>query len=163
MTSDGLVACLDDVDRRLLDRYQRGLPLVERPYAAMAESLGVTEQALIERLARLTEMGIIGRVGAVFNHRQAGASELVAVAVPDHRREAVAAIISACPGVNHNYWREHRYNLWFVVTAPDSTSLELRLTRLEAELATPLLRLPMVQSYHIDLAFALPWAELEEA
>ncbi|MAY71354.1 Lrp/AsnC family transcriptional regulator [Halomonas litopenaei] len=163
MATDKVVDELDLIDRRLIDRYQRSLPLVERPFAAMAEELGLDEQALIERLQRLCDLGVVGRVGAVFDHRQAGASELVAVAVPDHRREAVAQTINACPGVNHNYWREHRYNLWFVVTAPDSTSLELRLTRLEAELGTPLLRLPMVQSYHIDLAFALPWAELEES
>jgi len=152
---------LDSVDRRLIDLYQRGLPLTERPYASMAKTLGIGEGDLIYRLERLCELDVIGRVGAVFDHRRAGASELVAVAVPEKDRDAYAAIINRCPGVNHNYAREHEFNLWFVMTAPDETCLDLRLTRLEQELKQPLLRLPMVEGYHIDLAFAIPWDSLE--
>ncbi|MCG6656875.1 Lrp/AsnC family transcriptional regulator [Halomonas campisalis] len=154
---------LDAQDRCLIDAYQRGLPICERPYAAMAERLGVSEEEVVERLQRLQSLEVLSRVGPVFDHARAGASLLGAVAVPPEQRDAAAAVINRCPGVNHNYAREHRYNLWFVMTAADEAQLEARLDALEAELGEPLLRLPMLEGFHIDLGFPIPWAELEGA
>ncbi|SEG06433.1 Lrp/AsnC family transcriptional regulator [Billgrantia desiderata] len=162
---------LDSLDRRLIDAYQRGLPLCERPFAAMAERLGASEAEVIERLQRLQQGQVLSRVGPVFDHARAGASLLAAVAVPEAERDRVAEVINRSPGVNHNYAREplaretqareHDFNLWFVMTAADELQLEARLEALEAELGVPLLRLPMVEGYHIDLGFPIPWAELE--
>lgn len=155
------MAALDELDRRLIDAYQRGLPLCERPFAAMAERLGANESQVIERLQALQQCEVLSRVGPVFDHARAGASLLAALAVPEAERDAVAAAINRSPGVNHNYAREHDYNLWFVMTAADEVQLEARLEALEEELGRQLLRLPMVEGYHIDLGFPIPWAELE--
>ncbi|MCE8043756.1 Lrp/AsnC family transcriptional regulator [Halomonas desiderata] len=155
------MAALDSLDRRLIDAYQRGLPLCERPFAAMAERLGASEAEVIERLQRLQQSQVLSRVGPVFDHARAGASLLAAVAVSEAERDRVAEVINRSPGVNHNYAREHDFNLWFVMTAADELQLEARLEALEAELGVPLLRLPMVEGYHIDLGFPIPWAELE--
>ncbi|MCE8021819.1 AsnC family transcriptional regulator [Halomonas sp. MCCC 1A11036] len=155
------MAELDALDRRLIDTYQRGLPLCERPFAAMAERLGVSEAQVIERLQLLQQSQVLSRVGPVFDHARAGASLLAAVAVPEAERDEMAAAINRSPGVNHNYAREHDYNLWFVMTAADENQLEARLEALEEELGWPLLRLPMIEGYHIDLGFPIPWNELE--
>ncbi|UYG03977.1 Lrp/AsnC family transcriptional regulator [Halomonas sp. LR3S48] len=155
------MAALDELDRRLIDAYQRGLPLCERPFAAMAERLGANESQVIERLQALQQCEVLSRVGPVFDHARAGASLLAALAVPEAERDAVAAAINRSPGVNHNYAREHDYNIWFVMTAADEVQLEARLEALEEELGRQLLRLPMVEGYHIDLGFPIPWAELE--
>lgn len=152
---------LDELDRDLLDRFQRGLPVCERPYRAMAERLGTSEEQLIARLERLDRLGVLARVGPVFDHALAGASLLAAVAVPEAEMDRCAEHINAAAGVNHNYAREHEFNLWFVMTAPDETTLTARLDRLEAGLGYPLLRLPMLQGFHIDLSFPLPWEELD--
>ncbi len=154
------MAALDSLDRRLIDAYQRGLPLCERPFAAMAERLGASEAEVIERLQRLQQGQVLSRGGPVFAHARAGASLLAAVAVPEAERDRVAEVINRSPGVNHNYAREHDFNLWFVMTAADELQLEARLEALEEELGVPLLRLPMVEGYHIDLGFPIPWAEL---
>lgn len=154
-------ADFDGLDRALIDDYQRGFPVCARPFAALAEQLDTTEAEVIARLERLQEGGVVSRVGPVFDHARAGASMLVAVAVPDDQRDAFAAIINRAPGVNHNYAREHDYNLWFVMTAPDEAELDARLDRLEAELGLTLLRLPMMENFHIDLSFPVPWRELE--
>ena len=159
---------LDALDRRLIDSYQRGLPVCTRPFHTMAERLGTSEAEVIARLERLQDMGVLSRVGPVFDHARAGASLLAAVAVPEAERDAFAELINAAPGVNHNYAREdpareHAYNLWFVMTAPDEAELEARLDGLEARLGVPILRLPMLEGYHIDLSFPIPWAELERA
>ena len=152
---------LDTLDRRLIDSYQRGLPVSERPFHCMAEQLGVSEAEVLARLERLQAQGVLSRVGPVFNHARAGASLLAAVAVPDAERDAFAELINAAPGVNHNYLREHDYNLWFVMTAPDEETLETRLDALEVTLGREILRLPMLEGFHIDLGFPIPWHELE--
>ncbi|MFE8070368.1 Lrp/AsnC family transcriptional regulator [Marinobacteraceae bacterium S3BR75-40.1] len=148
---------LDDIDRKLIDGYQRGLPVSPRPFQDMAEQLGVSEAEVIRRLDGLRARQVISRVGPVFEHSRAGASLLAAVSVPEDQRDLVAAVINQTPGVNHNYAREHEYNLWFVMTAPDEDILEARLDDLEHTLRQPILRLPMVEGYHIDLAFDIDW------
>lgn len=155
----------DALDRRLLDTCQRDMPICARPYQRLAERLGTTEHDLIHRLERLHALGVISRAGAVFDHARAGASLLAAVAVPHAERDAFAALINRSPGVNHNYAREaaHGFNLWFVMTAPDDAALEERLEALEQRINRLLLRLPMRESFHIDLAFPLPWAEWDSA
>lgn len=151
---------LDMADRQLIDRYQRDLPVSERPYEDMARELGLTEAEVIERLSALQEQQVLSRVGPVFEHSQAGASLLAAVAAPDEQMDLVAARINRAPGVNHNYAREHTYNLWFVMTAPNDDILEERLDELEHQLKLPMLRLPMVEGYHIDLGFDIDWEAL---
>ena len=151
---------LDTADRQLIDRYQRDLPVSERPYEDMARELGLTEEEVIERLSALQEQQVLSRVGPVFEHSQAGASLLAAVAAPDEQMDLVAARINRAPGVNHNYAREHTYNLWFVMTAPNEDTLEERLDELEHQLKLPMLRLPMVEGYHIDLGFDIDWEAL---
>jgi len=151
---------LDTADRQLIDRYQRDLPVCERPYQAMAQELGLTEDKVIERLSALQEQQVLSRVGPVFEHSRAGASLLAAVAAPGEQIDLVAARINRAPGVNHNYAREHTYNLWFVMTAPDEDTLEERLDELEHTLKLPMLRLPMVEGYHIDLGFDIDWEAL---
>ncbi|RMG33619.1 MAG: Lrp/AsnC family transcriptional regulator, partial [Gammaproteobacteria bacterium] len=93
---------LDAIDRRLLNDFQHGLPVVERPYAYIARELGIGEDEVIERLQRLRDQELVSRVGPVFRPNRLGVSTLAAMAVPAERLEAVARRISARPEVNHN-------------------------------------------------------------
>ena len=151
---------LDNTDRQLIDLYQRDLPVCERPYDEMSRQLGIAEGEVIERLQSLQDNQVLSRVGPVFEHSRAGASLLAAVEAPDEQLDLVAARINHAPGVNHQYAREHTYNLWFVMTAPDEDTLEERLDELEHQLRLPMLRLPMVEAYHIDLGFEIDWEAL---
>lgn len=157
MTGTPLLDRLDALDRRLLDDFQSGIPLAPRPFALMAEQLGVAEAEVIARLQRLTEAGAISRVGPVFRPRQVGASTLAAMAVPPERLAEVATLVNGFPEVNHNYEREHDFNLWFVLTAPDQTRLERVLDEIGRRAGLPVLDLPMLAEYHIDLGFPLQW------
>ena len=143
------------LDFRLLNDYQRGFPLATAPYAAIAEALGYEEGEVLAALGRLVADGAIGRIGAVFRPGAIGASTLAAMAVPPDRLAAVAAVVSSCPEVNHNYEREHSLNLWFVAAAPDAARLEAALAGIEAKVGLEVIRLPLVEEYHIDLGFPL--------
>jgi DNA-binding Lrp family transcriptional regulator len=151
---------LDTTDRQLINLFQRDLPVCDRPYQAMSRQLGIAEEEVIERLQSLQDSQVLSRVGPVFEHSRAGASLLAAVAAPDEQIDLVAARINQTPGVNHNYAREHTYNLWFVMTATDEDILDERLDDLEHQLRLPMLRLPMVEAYHIDLGFDIDWEAL---
>jgi DNA-binding Lrp family transcriptional regulator len=146
------------IEFRLLNDFQRSFPLVSEPYAVLAGTLGVAERDVLDRLARLREAGAVSRVGAVFRPGAIGASTLAAMAVPPARLDAVAAIVSRFPEVNHNYEREHRYNLWFVAAAADDDALAATLDRVERATGIDVLALPLVEEYHIDLGFRLDGA-----
>lgn len=146
---------MDLLMQRLLDRFQHDLPVCARPYQAMADELGCSETEVLERLRQLEEMGALSRVGPVFEHSRAGSSSLVALAVPVERLEEVAAYINSLPEVNHNYEREHEYNLWFVLTGPSRSHLDAVLLDIHQHTGLAPLDLPMVKPYRIDLGFAL--------
>ena len=140
---------------RLLNEFQRKFPLVPEPYAVLAETLGVGERDVLDRLARLRAAGAVSRVGAVFRPGAIGASTLAAMAVPRGRLDCVATLVSRFPEVNHNYEREHEFNLWFVAAAQDDDALGALLDRIECATGLPVLALPLVEEYHIDLGFRL--------
>lgn len=146
---------IPDIDLHLLDDFQRDLPLVPQPFAAIAKQLGVTEACVIARLHHLQQQGRIARVGATCRPNTAAASTLAALRVPPDRIDEVAAIVGAEPGVNHSYLREGDWNLWFVATAPDQAELAASLSRIKAASGLTVLSLPLVRAFNIDLGFPL--------
>jgi DNA-binding Lrp family transcriptional regulator len=140
---------------RLLNEFQRDFPLTPLPFADIAARLGSDEETVLVALQRLQDEGAISRVGAVFAPRAVGASTLAALAVPRERLEEVAAQVSAYRGVNHNYEREHIYNLWFVATAPDEAALAALLREIGASTGFMPIALPLLEEFHIDLGFDL--------
>lgn len=147
-----------ELEKRLLNDFQQGLPLSSTPYADIAERLGVSEDQILDTVSRLQQSGVISRVGPVFTPNRIGVSTLAAMSIPDQDLECVARIISAFPEVNHNYEREHEYNLWFVVTASSDEHLAIVLHEIEQHAGYPLMSLPMLEDYFIDLGFKLQWA-----
>lgn len=148
---------LGKLEKRLLNEFQRDFPLSSAPFADIAGRLDVSEDEVIEKLRCLTESGAVSRVGAVLRPQRVGASTLAAMAVPKSQLDEIAAMVSSYPQVNHNYEREHRYNLWFVVTAGDEDELQHTLKDIEQQSGIPVLSLPMLDDYHIDLGFELQW------
>lgn len=143
------------IEQRLLNEYQHDFPLVKRPFLAIGNQLGIEEDEVIEHLESLSARGAVGRVGPVFSPGCIGASTLAALAVPPEQLDEVASWINALPEVNHNYEREHTYNLWFVVAAPDQAWLEAVLQRVAQLSGYPMLVLPLAERFHIDLGFDL--------
>jgi len=148
-------APLAPLDFALVNDWQRGFPLTERPYAELARRLGTAETEVIERLQVLAAGGTISRIGAVFRPHALGWSTLAAVSAPEERIEAVAQIINGYTEVNHNYEREHAFNLWFVATAPSRERVAEVLAEIGRAAASPVLDLPMQEDFHIDLGFDL--------
>lgn len=146
---------LDHLDLALLNDWQHRFPLRVQPFTAIGASLGIDVQSVLDRYRALQARGAFSRIGGVFGAGAGGSALLCAFAVPAARLEAVAALVSAQPGVNHNYEREHAWNLWFVITGVDAPTVAAAVDALEAACGLRALRLPMQRAYRIDLGFDL--------
>lgn len=146
---------MDAFELSLLNRFQRDFPLVSRPFAAIAGQLGCGEGVVLSTLRSLKARGAVSRIGGVVMPRRIGASTLAALSVPPERLTQVADQVSAFSEVNHNYEREHAFNLWFVLAAADSERLAATLQRIRRETGCPVISLPLQEEFHIDLGFDL--------
>jgi DNA-binding Lrp family transcriptional regulator len=144
---------LDDVDAALIDGYQSGFPVAERPFRAVADDLDITEADALRRVEALRDQGVFRRFGAVLNPPVIGSSTLAAVAAPDDRFDDVATTINDHRQVNHNYRRDHEWNMWFVVTAGSHEARDRIIDDIETETGLDVLVLPMLTDYYIDLEF----------
>ena len=144
---------IDDVDAAIVDGYQSGVPVEERPFRRIGDALGIAEREALERVRRLHESGIVRRFGAVLNPPVIGSSTLAAVQAPPNRFDEVASVINEYRQVNHNYARDHEWNMWFVVTAGSRERRDEILAEIEDRTGCAVLNLPMLTDYYIDLEF----------
>ena len=145
---------MDDLDRRLINRLQHGLPLVRQPWQQLATELASQPGELLDRLHALLEDGVLTRFGPMFDiERLGGAFTLAALQVPEARFDTVAAQLNALPQVAHNYRREHRWNMWFVLACASAAELAATLSRIAALTGLPVLNLPKEHTYHVGLYF----------
>ena len=146
---------MTDLELHLLNDFQRNFPLVPAPFGVLAERLGVSESEVLNTLAQLQTSGKVSRVGAVFKPHSIGYSTLAALAVPADELEEIAKLVNGYIEVNHNYEREHHYNLWFVITAVNEARVLQVLAEIESSTGYQSLYLPMLEDFHIDLGFDL--------
>jgi DNA-binding Lrp family transcriptional regulator len=121
---------LDPVDRRILKATQSGLPLVPRPYHAVANRLGLDAQEVMTRFTRLLERGVVRRITTVPNHYTLGyhANGMTVWDVDDTRIDELGEQVGALEFVSHCYRRPRvpptwPYNLFAMVHA--ETRLEV--------------------------------------
>lgn len=150
----------DALDFRILDLLQQEIPLVPRPWEVLAGRLGIPEPVLLERLRRLCRAGILRGISPILESGPLGlsAATLVALPVPEERIPEVAALISSYPEVSHNFRREHRYSLWFTLSARNEDALHAVLGEILERTGFPeeaALSLPTVRKIKIHVRFPL--------
>lgn len=109
------------LEKEIVRALQKGLPLVSRPFADMAEKLGISEEKLIDTIRDMVDRGLIRRFGAAVRHQDLGftANAMVVWNVPDSDIERAGDLFSSFPEVSHCYQRktsgEWRHNLYTMV------------------------------------------------
>ena len=146
---------MEDLTEKLLNDFQRNFPLNPMPFKQIAIALNTSTEVVIEKLKELQARGAVSRVGPVFSPNTVGVSTLAAMAVPGNQLEQVAEQVNTYQQVNHNYEREHTFNLWFVATAENQDSLQHTLDSIEKQTGYKVLSLPLLKEYHIDLGFRM--------
>ena len=142
---------MDAIDKKLVNTMQWRFPVVSRPWQALAQEVGTTEADVIQRIARLREIGVVRQISPIFDTRKLGyKSSLVAVRAAPERLEEAAAVINSHPGVSHNYRRDHYFNIWFTIAVPPEQELETEVTRLTDLAGVEKVRmLPTLKMYKI--------------
>jgi len=143
---------MDELDRALINTLQGGFPVCERPYAEVAARLGSDEQTVIARIGVLLERGLLSRFGPMFHAEQmGGALSLAAMQIPFDDFERVAGIVNSQPQVAHNYERNHRLNMWFVLATETPDGQQEAITRIERETGYPVFNMPKIREYFVEL------------
>lgn len=143
---------LDPTDAALVDALQSGIPIAANPYASIAESLAMTPDEVVRRIAGMLERGVLTRFGPMFNaDRMGGAFTLAALSVPPADFDRVARQVNAHAEVAHNYARDHAWNMWFVIATEDPQRIPAVEAAITAETGLPILDLPKLDEYHVAL------------
>jgi DNA-binding Lrp family transcriptional regulator len=147
---------LDATDRAILNALQEGFPIAERPFAEAGAEFGLSEEALIDRLAHLREIGAITRFGPFFDAvAMGGAFCLCAMEVPRARFDEVMTLVNEHPEVAHNYERDHRLNMWFVLAAETPEGITSIADLIEQETGLTVFRFPKLKEFFVGFRVAV--------
>jgi DNA-binding Lrp family transcriptional regulator len=145
---------MDQLDRNIINKLQKGLPVCDRPYAEVAADLNVDEETIIKRLQKLLDEGSLTRFGPMFNtEKMGGAYSLVAMKVPENCFDEVVGIINSFPEVAHNYKRKHTFNLWFVVATDTPKRVDVVLDEIQETTGLCVYNMPKLKEYCLHTRF----------
>ncbi|MCD4668707.1 MAG: Lrp/AsnC family transcriptional regulator [Sulfurimonas sp.] len=113
----------------ILSRIQKKFPLVAKPFKAIADELGISEDEVLTILQKEKSDGIIRQTSAIFDTKRLGyKSSLVAFKIAPDKIDKAVEIINSHPGISHNYERNHDFNIWFTLGVPPTSELGLEKT-----------------------------------
>ncbi len=145
---------MDQIDRAIINEFQGGFPISDRPYAEAAERVGIDEQAFIDRLQALLDDGVLSRFGPMYHAEKLGGGlTLAALSVPEGDFDAVSEKVNAFPEVAHNYAREHHLNMWFVLATETPERVGEVIGEIEAATGLPVFDMPKREEFFVGLRF----------
>lgn len=152
-------ANLERTDRAIVNAFQGGFPVVETPFEPAAAALcerGIAIRAddLHARIRALVEDDVLSRFGTLVDASAIGGqATLVAMAIPEKRFDAVAETVNDHREVAHNYERDHRLNMWFVLSVADPDRIEDVLVSIERKTGLDTYNLPKVREFELEALF----------
>ena len=148
---------MDEQDRRILDELQNNFPLCEGPYEIIAQRLQISCEELWDRIQRLTNEGIVRRIGASLNSHKLGfCSTLAAISCKEENVDNATKIIGQFLEVTHSYLRNDNFNIWFTLIAVDEDRIKSILEQIRTSLSlehSKVLNLPMKRLFKLNARF----------
>lgn len=143
---------MDEIDRAIINTLQGDLPVCERPYLEAAQRIGIEEEELLARLAKLRETGVLTRIGPMFQiERMGGAFTLAALRAPENEFDKVAEQVNALPEIAHNYERDHELNMWFVIATETPGEIGKVIETIEADTGCKVFNFPKSREYFVEM------------
>ena len=125
---------MDEKDHEIMQILQNGFPLESEPFKVIGDKLWIDEHAVISRIVRLIQNGVIRYVGPFFDSRKLGYKGcLAAIDVPQERIDEVAEVINRFDEVTHNYLRDGSPNMWFTLITNSPERQQEILNTIKAE------------------------------
>ncbi|MFQ6136857.1 MAG: AsnC family transcriptional regulator [Candidatus Hydrothermarchaeales archaeon] len=148
---------LDRTDKEILRRLQENLPIVKRPFLQISKEIGITEDEFFSRVRRLTDSGVIRKLGLRIDSSKVGfASTLIALKVPRDKEDKIGEQLNRYDFVTHNYARNHEYNVWFTIIERDKEALGKAVQKIRNEVPfEDMLDLPITKRFKIDVRFEI--------
>ncbi|WP_456406850.1 Lrp/AsnC family transcriptional regulator [Thiolapillus sp.] len=147
---------MDATDRAIINTLQHGFPICQRPYEKVALELGISEEALIQRLQAMLEDKRLSRFGPMYHaERMGGGLSLCAMAVPESDFQRVTEQVNSFPEVAHNYARDHELNMWFVLATETPERIHTVLQEIETATGCKVYNMPKQEEFYVGLHFQL--------
>lgn len=122
---------LSEIDRRIIQATQEGLPLTSRPYHTIADQLGLETKEVMQRMQNMLADGVIRRMGLIPNHYALGlrANGMTVWDAADAQIDEIGRKVGALTFVSHCYRRPRHlpfwpYNLFAMVHAATRQEVE---------------------------------------
>ncbi|MCB9480438.1 MAG: AsnC family transcriptional regulator [Desulfobacteraceae bacterium] len=146
---------MDKTDRLIINSIQSDFPVSKRPYMEIAQSLGLDEDEVIERIRKLRQNDVIRRIGGNFFPDKLGfLSTLCAAEVPEEKIDFFSETVNSYDGVTHNYIRKNRFNVWFTFIAQSMEDIEKSLEEIKTKTGVEnILNLPATDVFKIRAKF----------
>lgn len=145
---------LSSTDKIIINHLQGGFPVCEDPWAELERSLGIPADDIRQRIAELKQQGYVSRFGPMYHAEKLGGGlTLAAMAVEPDDFERVAAQVNAHDEVAHNYARDHRLNMWFVIATETPEAVDDVIHAIEQNTGLPVYNMPKLQEYFLGLKF----------
>jgi len=121
---------IEELEKKIIRYLQGDLPVTLRPFASLADKIGIREEDLLEKTQMLKEQGILRRFGATLRHQLAGfhTNAMVAWRVPENKVEKSGNLMAGFREVSHCYQRriqgEWKYNLFTMIHGKNEKDCE---------------------------------------
>jgi len=143
---------LDELDRKIINVLQSGFPLSNEPYAVVAAQMGITETELITRLQGLLDNKTLSRFGPMYDAQKMGGSfSLVAIQVPEEDFDTVTEVVNSYSEVAHNYQRDHKFNMWYVIATETPGQISEVNHDIEQRIGLKVYNFPKLAEYFVGL------------
>jgi len=145
---------MDVIDRAIINQLQGGFPICDHPYQVMADQFGIEEADLIRRLEQMLDKKQLSRFGPMYHaERLGGGLSLCAMSIPEDEFEQVVAQVNAFPEVAHNYARNHKLNMWFVLATETPERIDSVLEEIEQTTGYHVYNMPKQHEFYVGLKF----------
>jgi DNA-binding Lrp family transcriptional regulator len=143
---------LDKLDKILINLLQHGLPVCQSPFAAIADEVDSTEVVVIEKIENLLNHKILSRFGPMYDAACfGGAFTLAALSVPDERFEEVTQTVNSFEQIAHNYKRNNKFNMWFVIATESQNEIDEVIEKIEQQTQLNVLNTPKLEEFYVGL------------
>ncbi|MCP4431191.1 MAG: Lrp/AsnC family transcriptional regulator [Gammaproteobacteria bacterium] len=143
---------MDSLCREIINQYQGNLPLVKHPFAAIARKLNTDQSTVIDCIKRLLSSKLLSRFGPIYNADCLGGGlTLAAISVAENDFSTVSNLINSLPQVAHNYRRDHKLNMWFVLATETPEEIQECIQSLQRLTGLKVYNFPKLEEFYLGL------------